>query len=209
MRRSLSPAADRLSGSGQAHAGAFSPCRPRRCRHPRKKPIAERFQLPTAHTIDLCNNGSLTLDKIIDIDGHLYLLVAKQTSPPSPKCDVALTILAAIPRFSGSDLVFTITGKSPISGFSGIKARLDQASGVSDWTIHDLRRTFATIGTDELGIDPVVMDKILNHRSGVVTGIAAVYQRAAYLIKRKAAMDAWGEYLSKCAASVRAIRLAG
>ena len=67
---------------------------------------------------------------------------------------------------------------------------------MTDWTIHDLRRTFATIGTGELGIDPVVMDKILNHRSGVVTGVAAVYQRAAYLEQRKAAMGSWARFVS-------------
>lgn len=103
--------------------------------------------------------------------------------------------LTGTPRYAGSNLVFTTTGETPISGFSKAKRMLDEASGVIGWTIHDLRRTFATIGTGALGIDPVVMDKVLNHRSGVVTGIAAVYQRHAYLDQRKAAIDAWGCYL--------------
>ena len=112
----------------------------------------------------------------------------------------AMDILTRIPRPLakplGNDYVFTTTGRSPISGFSKIKAKLDRLSGVSNWTIHDLRRTFATIGTGELGIDPVVMDKILNHRSGVVTGVAAIYQRHAYFEQRRAALDDWAAYIA-------------
>ena len=107
----------------------------------------------------------------------------------------AMDILTRTPRPFGNEYVFTTTGRSPISGFSKIKAKLDRTSGVTNWTIHDLRRTFATIGTGELGIDPVVMDKILNHRSGVVTGVAAVYQRHAYLEQRRAAMIVWAEFV--------------
>lgn len=107
----------------------------------------------------------------------------------------ALDILSKHPRFAGSDLIFTTTGTSPISGFSKAKAELDKASGVTGWTIHDLRRTFATIATGELGIEPVVVDKILNHSSGVVTGVAAVYQRHAYLEQRRKALATWGEFI--------------
>jgi integrase len=100
-------------------------------------------------------------------------------------------------RLDGSDYIFTTTGSTPISGFSKAKAMLDKASGVSGWTIHDLRRTFATLATGELGIKPEVVDKILNHLSGAVTGIAAVYQRHVYLEQRRDAMVRWGEYIGK------------
>ena len=110
---------------------------------------------------------------------------------------MAVSVLAGAPKFLDSQYVFTTTGRSPISGFSKMKAKLDGLSGVRNWTIHDLRRTFATIGTGELGIDPVVMDKILNHRSGVVTGVAAVYQRHAYLEQRKGAMATWANCIER------------
>ena len=109
----------------------------------------------------------------------------------------AIGILTTVPRHADTPFVFTTTGTTPISGFSKMKAKLDQASGVTNWTIHDLRRTLATIGTGDLGIDPVVMDKILNHRSGVVTGVAAVYQRHAYLEQRKAALNVWADHITK------------
>lgn len=107
----------------------------------------------------------------------------------------ALNLLADISNVDGRDLIFTTNGRTPISGFSKAKAALDTACGVTGWTIHDLRRTFATIATGELGVEPVVVDKILNHSSGAVTGIAAVYQRHAYLDQRKAAVEKWAAHL--------------
>lgn len=109
----------------------------------------------------------------------------------------AKDILSALHRLEGSDLVFTTTGSTPISGFSKAKAELDKLSTVVGWTIHDLRRTFATITTGDLGIEPAVVDKILNHSSGVVTGVAAVYQRHAYLDQRRKAMERWGQYVEE------------
>jgi hypothetical protein len=40
-----------------------------------------------------------------------------------------------------------------------------------------------------------VIDKVLNHTSGVIRGVAAVYQRAQYLSERRDAMAVWGGYL--------------
>jgi hypothetical protein len=40
-----------------------------------------------------------------------------------------------------------------------------------------------------------VLDKILNHVSGAIRGVAAVYNRHDYLGERAAALDAWGRYV--------------
>jgi integrase len=79
-------------------------------------------------------------------------------------------------------------------GYSKAKARLDQLSGVSDWTLHDLRRTVIS-GMARLGVAPHVADKILNHQSGTISGVAAVYQRHEFLKERKQALDLWGEHV--------------
>lgn len=103
-----------------------------------------------------------------------------------------LTILTKLPRRADTDLVFTTTGTSAVSGFSKAKATLDTRSHVSNWRIHDLRRTAATYMADELRIAPVVVDRLLNHVSGAVRGVAAIYQRGEHLAEREAALDAWG-----------------
>ena len=66
--------------------------------------------------------------------------------------------------------------------------------GTSDWRIHDLRST-ATMA--RLGIPPHVTDKVLNHQSGTISGVAAVYNRFEYLDERKAALEALGRFIEK------------
>lgn len=105
----------------------------------------------------------------------------------------ALALLSKIPRRDGVDLVFTTTGRSAVSGFSKAKVALDARSHVADWRLHDLRRTAATFMADELRIAPVVVDRILNHVSGTVRGVAAIYQRGEHLVDREAALLAWGQ----------------
>jgi integrase len=74
------------------------------------------------------------------------------------------------------------------------KNRLDAICGVSKWQLHDLRRTCVS-GMAALGIAPHVADKILNHQSGTISGVAAVYQRHEFLVERKEALDRWGNHV--------------
>jgi integrase len=110
----------------------------------------------------------------------------------------ALDIISQLPKMDGSGLLFTTTGTTPISGFSRAKKKLDSLSGTSDWTFHDLRRSFATHATEALGCSPVVVDKILNHVSGSVKGVAAIYQRGEYLEERKEALEKWEAFVLDC-----------
>lgn len=118
----------------------------------------------------------------------------------------ARAILKAAPRLKGSALVFTTTGKTPVSGFSGAKAALDRAittarkkagtepPELSAWRLHDLRRTGVT-RLAALGFPPHVCDRLLNHVQGAIQGVAAVYQRHEFLPERQAAMEAWAEHV--------------
>ena len=40
-----------------------------------------------------------------------------------------------------------------------------------------------------------MVDRILNHLSGSVRGVALVYQRGEYLADREAALNAWGQFV--------------
>jgi integrase len=122
--------------------------------------------------------------------------------------EAAMAVLRSVPHLDECELVFPATRVRrktedgitppalPISGFSTAKRRLDEVCGVVNWTLHDLRRSFATHCTERLGQSPVVVDKILNHQSGSVRGIAAVYQRGAYLDERRRAMEAWATFIA-------------
>jgi integrase len=90
--------------------------------------------------------------------------------------------------------VFSHTGAKPFRRFSQAKQRLDQLSGVTNWRLQDLRRTCVS-GMARLGVAPHVADKILNHQSGTISGVAAVYQRHDFLAERKAALLQWSDHV--------------
>lgn len=99
-------------------------------------------------------------------------------------------------------LALSTTGKTPISGFSKAKVRLDAAmlslSGggeeIAPWRIHDLRRTLAT-GLQRLGVRFEVTEAVLNHVSGARSGVAGVYQRHDWREEKRAALDAWAAHI--------------
>ncbi len=121
--------------------------------------------------------------------------------------DPAIEVLRSLPPSqSGAhhqDLVFTVTGTTAVSGFGNAKRRFDaiitearrhslglsESTEIPGWRLHDLRRTAAT-GMARLKIAPHVVDKVLNHSSGTIRGVAAIYNRFAYLDERRAALDA-------------------
>jgi integrase len=92
--------------------------------------------------------------------------------------------------------VFTVLGSKPFREFSRAKQQIDELSGVTGWRLHDLRRTCVS-GMARLGVAPHVADKILNHQSGTISGVAAVYQRHEFLPERQAALDLWGAHIGQ------------
>ncbi len=104
--------------------------------------------------------------------------------------------------------VFTTTGKTPASGLSKAKMRLDnilnQSRAASDdapmphWVLHDLRRSQAT-ALAEAGFSEAVVDRLQNH---VAVGsrpsqVAHVYQLAEMLDERARALDYWAEIVTR------------
>jgi integrase len=92
--------------------------------------------------------------------------------------------------------VFSTLGTKSFQEFSRGKRSLDELSGVTEWRLHDLRRTCVS-GMARLGIAPHVADKILNHQAGTISGVAAVYQRHEFLSERREALDLWGAHVGE------------
>ena len=93
-------------------------------------------------------------------------------------------------------LVFSVAGTHSFQDFSNAKREVDALSGVNGWRLHDLRRTCVS-GMAGLGVAPHVADKILNHQSGSISGVAAVYQRHQFLAERKEALERWGTHVAQ------------
>ena len=113
-----------------------------------------------------------------------------------PLAPIALAILKGVPRIADCDFVFTTTLRSPISGITKMLLRIQSESKTSCWRLHDLRRTAAS-EMAKIGVAPHVVEKILNHMSGTISGVAAVYNRYGYDAEKRAALMQWGEFLEQ------------
>jgi integrase len=92
-----------------------------------------------------------------------------------PLSQLARAALAKVPRIS-NDLVFTTTGRTPASDFAREKTKLDKASGVGNFTLHDLRRSSRSLMA-RAGVAREVAERALGHS---VPGIEATYNRHTY-----------------------------
>jgi integrase len=89
---------------------------------------------------------------------------------------IALDILRAQPRLIDQPYVFASRFGGPWDPSSKLKRRIDELSGVSGWTLHDLRRTSKTLMA-RAGVRPDISERVLGH---VIRGVEGVYDRHAY-----------------------------
>jgi integrase len=117
-----------------------------------------------------------------------------------PLSKPALAILKSRPARAGRDFMF---GDGPrngnhrqggFQGWSKSKAALDKQAAIGLWRLHDVRRTVAT-RMAELGVQPHVIEAVLNHISGHKAGVAGVYNRSSYAAEKRAALELWGKHV--------------
>jgi integrase len=113
-----------------------------------------------------------------------------------PLSTFAREIINATPRVDGCPFVFSY-GRVPICAWAEIKEKLDAAMRAQGWNgpafrLHDLRRTCAT-GLAKQGTPIHVTEKILNHASGTLSGVAAIYNRYDYAQEMREALERWSE----------------
>lgn len=134
-----------------------------------------------------------------EIDGDEWTIPGNRTKNGRPHVvhltHLSKSLIASAPKIEKSRLVFTTTGTTPVSGWSKIKLRLDEAMGNPEpWRLHDLRRTAAT-GMADLQIAPHIVEAVLNHVSGAKAGVAGTYNRAVYKPEKKAALERWANHV--------------
>jgi integrase len=123
-----------------------------------------------------------------------------------PLSAAAVAILSRLPTVGQDGFVFPALNGStnPVSGFSRAKRRLDKAIAAAlaktarppmpPWILHDLRRTAAT-GMAKLGIAPHVIEKVLNHVTGSLAGVAGIYNRFGYGPEKRHALETWAAHI--------------
>jgi len=100
-----------------------------------------------------------------------------------PLSSLAREILDEVPEIG--ELVF----RTRLGSWSWAKERVD--AKIPHWRLHDLRRTFAT-HLRSLGVDRLVVSKLLNHAEG---GVTKIYDRYTADPEKSAAMERWANRL--------------
>jgi integrase len=117
-----------------------------------------------------------------------------------PLSKAALAVIAAQPKHDDCDYVFPSRAKSPYSGFSKSKTKLDKAvfavmkkqakkgakvEPIPNWTLHDLRRTAKTLMA-RAGVRPDISERVLGH---VIAGVEGTYDRHSYAEEKREALE--------------------
>ena len=134
-----------------------------------------------------------------ELDGDVWLLPGSRTKNKKPHA-VALSrqareLIAHQPLKPGGPFIFSSDGSKPISGFSHLKREVGAHMRTEKpWVWHDLRRTAAS-GMQRLGIRAEVIERCLNHRSGVYRGVSGVYQVDPLSEETRGALQRWGDFV--------------
>ena len=113
-----------------------------------------------------------------------------------PLSPIARQVVADLP--DTGDLLFpaAMDFEKAFTTWAWHKKRFDERlEGVEPYTLHDLRRTFATIHA-KIGTPIHVTEKLLNHVSGTISGVAAIYNRHSYADEMRHAASQFDAYLS-------------
>ena len=124
--------------------------------------------------------------------------------PIGAMANFRLRSLVVSARQNNGEFLFPARGKqeSSFNGWSKAKLALDKEiqkgrdEPVSPWTLHDLRRTYAT-NLQRLGIKLEVIEALLNHVSGTRAGIVGVYNRHRFADEMADAVTAYEEWFAK------------
>ena len=117
-----------------------------------------------------------------------------------PLSKAVLDIIKAQPKLDDCHLVFPSRAKTPYSGYSKNKAKLDKAvfaalkkqaktgakiEPIPNWTLHDLRRTAKTLMV-RAGVRPDISERVLGH---VIKGVEGTYDRHSYAEEKRDALE--------------------
>jgi integrase len=127
----------------------------------------------------------------------MLITIPKEVSKNGHEHQVPLTpvTLKLLPDVDG--LLFPARGyeSRAFNGWSNCMQTFRKACGVENFTLHDLRRTAATIMAEELDVLPHVIERLLNHITGTISPIGRIYNRAKYMPEVRAALLAYEQYL--------------
>jgi len=126
------------------------------------------------------------------------LVISRERNKSGERINVPLSALAKqlideLGNHEGPYVVSTTDGAKPVSGFSKLKQKLDELTGIEEhWTFHDIRGGIATY-LEENGLDRAYTARILNHKDNSVTGIYARPEHRQHIAR---VLEQWSQVLA-------------
>ena len=141
--------------------------------------------------LSACRRGEALFMTRKELNGRDWLIPAARHKSKRefllPLSKAAAGVLAAMPVIGSADgYLFTLNGKSPIGAESKAKTKLDKASGVTDWTLHDCRRTARSL-MSRAGVPSDHAERAIGH---IIPGVRQVYDRHGFKKEKQAALEA-------------------
>ncbi len=112
-----------------------------------------------------------------------------------PVGDMAMALIEGLPESNGLLFPSRLSDEACFNGWSKAKRAFDREIEVADYTLHDIRRTFSSTMA-RLGTPIYVTERLLNHVSGTISGVAAIYNRHSYKDEMKTALANYEEHLA-------------
>jgi integrase len=113
-----------------------------------------------------------------------------------PLPQLAWDLIQSVPCRATRDHLFGVHADEGHTNWSPAKRDLDLRLGgrVRPFHLHDIRRSVAT-GLADLGVQPHIIEQLLNHQSGHKAGPAGIYNRSSYEREVKAALALWADHI--------------
>ncbi len=102
---------------------------------------------------------------------------------------------ALLAPFPAAGLLFPTENDEAFNAWGSTKERFDNRLKIQHWTLHDLRRTYSTCMAS-LDVPPHITERLLDHRSGVISGVSAIYNRYSYMKEMREAVEKYEAYLA-------------
>ena len=144
--------------------------------------------------------GGIALNSEVDLALGTWTIPAARTKNGRehslPLGSLALEVIRSVPQVVGRDLLFGARTDRGFTSWAEHKRALDARLGdqVRPWVLHDLRRTVATRMCD-IGVEPHVVEQILNHHGHRGGTVGATYNRSKYQRAVQNAVAAWDRHL--------------
>jgi integrase len=134
----------------------------------------------------------------VDLDAGVWTLPAERSKNGKahqlPLLPMALEIIKSMPHRVTRDHLFGARAGRGFSSWHKGKLALDAKVKLPPWTPHDIRRSVATHMAD-LGVQPHIIEQILNHQSGHKSGVAGIYNRSSYEREVRSTLALWEDHI--------------